>query len=100
MGANRRILDVMAHTTFAHVDAAAVGHDWADESAAVLDVSGTDDGAGVTLELELDGRSLDRVDHHADRVTLTNDQARTLAAALQDAAADDGDDGSGRGRRG
>ncbi len=83
---HRRITDVTAHTTFDYVEARALGPDWSDDAVAVMDV--TPDGEAVSLALELDPDDLDNVDAHADRVRLSPDQARTLAAELRVAADD------------
>ena len=84
-----RLLDVTAYTTFDYLDADAVGHDWTDESVAVLDVATPRDApVTVRLAVELDATDLDHVAAHADRVTLTPAQARTLAAELESKADD------------
>lgn len=83
---DRRLLDVNAYTTLDVLEASARGGDWTDDTVAVLDVETPDGEDRVSLRLELDPGDLEHVDHHADRVDLTHDQARTLAEALQDAA--------------
>ena len=89
MPANRRLLDVNAYTTFDFLDAAAVGHDWTDESVAVLNVETPRDAPDeVRLAVELDATDLDELPGHADRVALSPDQARTLAAELKSKADD------------
>ena len=82
----RRLLDVTANTTLDFVDGRAAGVDWTDDGVAVVDVESPRDEEAVTLGLELDPADLDRLDHHADYVTLSPDQARTLAADLEAAA--------------
>ncbi len=89
MPASRRLLDVNAYTTFDLLDGAAVGHGWLDGSAAVLNVETPRDAPGaVRLSLELDATGLDHLPGHADRVTLSPEQARTLAAELESKADD------------
>ena len=89
MPANRRLLDVDAYTTFDFLDAAAVGHDWVDESVAVLDVETPRDAPDeVRLSVELDATDLGELSGHADRITLSPGQARTLAAELESKADD------------
>lgn len=83
----RRLLDVTAYTTLDHVVGAVEGPDWDEESIAVVDASVPDDRpAPVELALEFDPGSLDRVPPHADRLSLSPEQARTLAADLRDCA--------------
>ncbi|WP_232687012.1 DUF6360 family protein [Halobacterium zhouii] len=78
-----RVLPVNAYTTLDLAAYEAEGHGWLDESHAVVDVA-TEDGQ-VILELEADGADTS-LDAHADRLRLDADDARTLAAALDDAA--------------
>ncbi|WP_416840101.1 DUF6360 family protein [Haloferax sp. DFSO52] len=79
-----RILRVNAYTTFDLLDGTAQGHDFDESAFAVLNVtSPRKNPDAITLELELDGTQLDTLAPHADRVTLTPDEARTLAAALE-----------------
>ncbi|WP_251342030.1 DUF6360 family protein [Haloplanus halophilus] len=97
-----RLLDVNAYTTFDFVSGRAVGPDWSDESAAVVDVDRPEEAPGtVRLRLEFDGADLDHVAPHADHLTLSPEQARGLAAALERhaASAEAGDEvPGGRGR--
>lgn len=98
---DRRLLDVTARTTLDFLDARAEGVDWTDEAAAVLDVYTPRDDEAVTLALELDPSDLEHVPQHADRVGLSAEQARTLAADLEAAAdAAERDEAYGRSRRG
>jgi len=84
-----RLLDVTAYTTFDFVPAQAVGDDWFEEAIAVLDASVPEhDPDCVELSLELDPSDLENLDHHADIVKLTPSEARELATALEDAAAE------------
>ena len=82
----RRHLDVTAHTTLDHVDARAEGAGWTDEAIAVLDVESPRDERIVSLGLELDHTVLEHLAPHADYVSLSPEQARTLAGALEEAA--------------
>lgn len=96
----RRHLDVTANTTFDHLDVRVEGGDWSKEVVAVLDVTSPRDESNVTLGLELDPSDLECLPHHADYVSVTPEQARTLAAELEAAAraAENGDAmASGRG---
>jgi len=79
-----RLLRVNAYTTLDLVDAAARGHDFEDEAVAVLNVTSPRENPDhVTLQLELDNGQLESVSPHADEVTLSAAEARTLAAALE-----------------
>lgn len=82
----RRHLDVTAYTTLDHVDARAEGAEWTDEAVAVLDVESPRGAETVSLGLELDHTSLAHLAPHADYITLSPDQSRTLAEALSEAA--------------
>lgn len=82
----RRQLDVTAYTTFDFLDGRAEGVDWTDEGVAVLDVESPEGDEGVRLGLELDPADLEHAPAHADYVSLTPEQARTLAAELEDVA--------------
>ncbi|ELZ43543.1 hypothetical protein C471_00465 [Halorubrum saccharovorum DSM 1137] len=80
---NERITSVTAYTTLDFVDGAAVGHDWTEGGSGVLNVSVPDEAPDrVELQFELDGLDVDRLPNHADRIDLTAEQARTVAAAL------------------
>jgi hypothetical protein len=84
-----RLLDVTAYATFDFVPVQAVGDDWFEEGIAVLDASVPEHDPGcVELSLELDPSDLETLDHHADIVKLTPNEARELATALEDAARD------------
>lgn len=97
-----RLLDVSAYTTLDYVTGRAVGPDWSDDSAAVVDVDRPkSDPETVRLRIEFDGEDMNRVEHHADSISLSPDQARALAADLERYAtnAEAGDDvPGGRGR--
>ncbi len=93
-----RLLRVNAYTTFDMVDATAIGHEFDDEEAfAVLNVTAPRENPDhVELQLELDNTQLEHLPAHAEKVTLSADQARTLAAELEShadrvEAADDAD---------
>ncbi|KAB1197939.1 MULTISPECIES: DUF6360 family protein [Haloferax] len=79
-----RILKVNAYTTLDVLEGTAEGHGFDESAFAVLDVtSPRKDPDAITLELELDGTQLDTLPPHADRVILSPDEARTLAADLE-----------------
>lgn len=80
-----RLLRVNAYTTFDMVDATAIGHDFDDEEAfAVLNVTAPRENPDhVELQLELDNADLEHLPAHAEKVTLSAEQARTLAAELE-----------------
>lgn len=79
-----RLLRVNAYTTFDMVDAEAVGHDFTEDAFAVLNVTAPRENPDhVSLELELDNTQLERLPAHADRVTLSAAEARTLAEELE-----------------
>lgn len=83
-----RLLRVNAYTTFDMVDATAIGHDFEDEAAlAVLNVTSPRKHPDhVELQLELDNSQLEHLPAHAEKVTLSAEQARTLAAELEEHA--------------
>jgi cellobiose phosphorylase len=84
-----RILKVNAYTTLDLLDAQAEGHDFEESALAVLNVtSDRKNPDAVELQLELDNTDLDHLPTHADEITLTPDEARTVAAALEDHADD------------
>jgi hypothetical protein len=88
-----RVLDVTSHTTLDYVEAEVHGGDWEAEGVGVLDVH-TPKGAPerVVVEFELDPTATDRVDAHADSLTLTRAQARRLRDALDAEIESDGSD--------
>ncbi|MFB6101629.1 MAG: DUF6360 family protein [Haloplanus sp.] len=82
-----RVMKVNAFTTFDLLDGSVEGHGFEEEAFATLNVrTAREDPAEITLELELDNTQLDNVPPHADRVTLSADEARTLATELHKAA--------------
>ncbi|MFC4358374.1 DUF6360 family protein [Halobium salinum] len=79
-----RLLKINAYTTFDMLDGTARGHEFEESAFAVLNVTAPrKNPQDVTLELELDNTGLDHLPAHADRVTLSAEQARTLAAELE-----------------
>ena len=83
-----RLLKVNAYTTLDLVDAAARGHDFEDDAVAVLNVTSPRENPDhVTFQLELDNSQLESVPAHADEVTLSPEEARTIADALESHAA-------------
>ncbi|GAB3314274.1 hypothetical protein EI982_12300 [Haloplanus rallus] len=82
-----RVLKVNAFTTFDLLDARVEGHGFEEEAFATLNVrTARKEPEEVSLDLELDNTQLDSVPAHADRVSLSAEEARTLAAELQQAA--------------
>ena len=80
-----RILRVNAYTTFDLLDGVVEGHGFEEEALTVLNVTtdSREDPDHVELQVELDNTELDDVPAHADRVTLSPDQARELATELE-----------------
>ncbi|WP_276273266.1 DUF6360 family protein [Haloarcula litorea] len=79
-----RILKVNAYTTFDLLDGEVEGHGFSEEALAVLNVTAPrEDPDHVELQLELDNTQLEEVRPHAERVTLSADQARELAGELE-----------------
>jgi hypothetical protein len=79
-----RLLRINAYTTFDMLDATATGHEFEEEAFAVLNVTAPRKNPDhVRLELELDNTQLAHLPAHADRVTLSADQARMLAGELE-----------------
>jgi hypothetical protein len=79
-----RLLKINAYTTFDMLDGEAQGHEFTDEAFAVVNVTAPRQNPDhVALELELDNTQLDHLPAHADRVTLSAEQARDLAAELE-----------------
>ena len=83
-----RLLKINAYTTLDLVDATARGHDFEDDAVAVLNVtSARENPDHVQFQLELDNSQLESVTAHADEVTLSPEEARTIADALESHAA-------------
>lgn len=81
-------MKVNAFTTLDLIEGEAEGHDFEEEAYAVLNVtSPREDPDHVSLQLELDNTELEHLQPHADRVTLSAEEARTLAADLEKHAA-------------
>ena len=79
-----RVMKVNAFTTLDLVEARAEGHDFEESALATLNVTAPrNDPDHVSLQLELDNVELDELPPHADSVTLSPEEARTLAADLQ-----------------
>lgn len=82
-----RIMRVNAFTTLDLIEAEAEGHGFTEEAYATLNVtSPRNDPDHVTLQLELDNTELETLAPHADSVTLSAEEARTLAAELEEHA--------------
>ena len=82
-----RIMTVNAYTTLDLLDGRAEGHGFEEEAFATLNVtSPRKDPDHVSLQLELDNTELEHLPAHADSVTLSAEQARTLAADLEEHA--------------
>jgi hypothetical protein len=82
-----RVMKVNAFTTFDLLDASVEGHGFEEEAFATLNVrTARKEPEEITLELELDNTELASVPPHADRVTLSTAEARTLATELEAAA--------------
>jgi hypothetical protein len=95
-----RLMTVNAYTTLDLVDAIAEGHGFEEEAFATLNVTSPRKNPDhVSLQLELDNTQLTELPAHAETVTLTPEQARSIAADLEKhaekveaAQADDADD--------
>jgi hypothetical protein len=95
-----RLMTVNAYTTLDLVDAVAEGHGFEEEAFATLNVTSPRKNPDhVSLQLELDNTQLTELPAHAETVTLTPDQARQIAADLEEnadkveaAQAEDGDE--------
>lgn len=82
-----RILKVNAYTTLDLLDGRAEGRGFEEDALAVLNVTADRKNPdAVKLQLELDNTDLDAVPAHADEIELTPEQARTVAAALEERA--------------
>lgn len=82
-----RILKVNAYTTLDLLDGRAEGHGFEEDALAVLNITADRKNPdAVKLQLELDNTDLDAVPAHADEIELTPEQARTVAAALEERA--------------
>jgi len=82
-----RILKVNAYTTFDLLDGRVEGHGFEEEPYAVLNVTAPRKNPDhVELQLEMDNTQLESVEPHADKVTLSAEQARELADELDEYA--------------
>jgi hypothetical protein len=79
-----RLLRVNAYTCFSVLPGEYEGHGVEESAPAVLNVTAPrEDPDEVLVELELDGTRIGSVPAHADRVRLTAEEARALAAELE-----------------
>ena len=79
-----RLLRVNAYTTLDLIEGEAEAHDFTESAYAVLNATAPRKNPDhVTLEMELDNAELEQLPAHADRVRLTPEQARTVAADLE-----------------
>ncbi|MFT4883252.1 MAG: hypothetical protein ACI8U4_000754 [Natronomonas sp.] len=82
-----RIMKVNAFTTLDLLEGEAEGHGFEEEAYAVLNVTSPRKNPDhVSLQLELDNTQLEHLQPHADKVRLSADEARQLAADLEDHA--------------
>ena len=79
-----RLLSVNAYTTLDLLEGEAEAHEFTESAYAVVNATAPRKNPDhVKLELELDNAELDKLPAHADRVRLTPEQARTIAADLK-----------------
>jgi|AntDeeMinimDraft_4_1070355.scaffolds.fasta_scaffold00217_36 hypothetical protein len=80
-----RILKANAYTTFDLLDGEVEGHGFTEEAFAILNVTtdSRDDPEFVELQVEMDNTDLDEVRPHADKLSLSAEQAREMAAELE-----------------
>ena len=79
-----RLLSVNAYTTLDLLDGEAEAHEFTESAYAVVNATAPRKNPDhVKLELELDNAELEQLPAHADRVRLTPEQARTIAADLE-----------------
>lgn len=79
-----RIMKVNAYTTLDLLNGEAEGHEFAEDAYAVLNVTSPRQNPDhVSLQLELDNTQLEHLQPHADKVRLSAEEARTLAADLE-----------------
>ncbi|MFC7230209.1 DUF6360 family protein [Saliphagus sp. GCM10025308] len=82
-----RLMRVTAHTTLDLTDAVVTGHDFEDERDAVVDATAARRQPDhVKLQLEVDNMSETHLPAHMEEVRLTSEQARALAADLENHA--------------
>ena len=79
-----RLLSVNAYTTLDLLDGEAEAHEFTESAYAVVNATAPRKNPDhVKLELDLDNAELEHLPAHADRVRLTPEQARTIAADLE-----------------
>ncbi|MFQ3319702.1 MAG: hypothetical protein ACI8UR_000577 [Natronomonas sp.] len=79
-----RIMKVNAYTTLDLLDGEAEGHGFEEDAYAVVNVTSPRKNPDhVSLQLELDNTQLEHLQPHADKVRLTPEEARELAADLE-----------------
>jgi len=79
-----RLLAVNAYTTLDLLDGEAEAHEFTESAYAVVNATAPRKNPDhIKLEMELDNAELDQLPAHADRVRLTPEQARTIAADLE-----------------
>ena len=79
-----RLLSVNAYTTLDLLEGEAEAHEFTESAYAVVNATAPRKNPDhVKLELELDNAELNKLPAHADRVRLTPEQARTIAADLK-----------------
>ena len=79
-----RLLSVNAYTTLDLLDGEAEAHEFTESAYAVVNATAPRKNPDhIKLELELDNAELEHLPAHADRVRLTPEQARTIAADLE-----------------
>ncbi|NHN48358.1 hypothetical protein G9464_12230 [Halostella sp. JP-L12] len=77
-------MKVNAYTTFDLIDATVKGHDFEEETLAVLNAtSPRKDPDRVKLQIELDNMQEEHLPAHMEEVTLSPEEARQLAADLE-----------------
>jgi len=75
---------VNAYTTFDLLDGEIEGHGFDEEALAVLNVTSRKKNPDhISVQLEMDNTQLESVQAHADKVTLSPEQAREMAAELE-----------------
>lgn len=79
-----RLLSVTAYTTLDLLDGEAEAHEFTESAYAVVNATAPRKQPDhVKLEVELDSTQLEQLTPHADRIRLTPEEARTLAADLE-----------------
>ncbi|TQQ82223.1 DUF6360 family protein [Halonotius roseus] len=79
-----RLLSVNAYTTLDLLEGEAEAHEFTESAYAVVNATAPRKNPDhVKLEMELDNAELEHLTAHADRVRLTPEQARTIAADLE-----------------